>query len=89
MKEIDKTISKVKENLWIPCSDQSLKFNANNLITERLVALYLIKSLPKMKIDEFTEIIKANTESWKDLQQRLKEYDKKFFNDLSKIVKQP
>lgn len=87
VKEIDKVMSDIKWKFWIPCSDQSFRFNSHNLITERITALHVIKNLPNMTLFDFEQIMKSDKENLKPLEQRLEEYDKKLFNDLSKFMK--
>jgi len=87
VKEIDKVMSDIKAKFWIPCSDQNFRFNAHNLITERITALHVIKNLPNMTLFDFEQIMKSDKEWVKPMEQRLEEYDKKLFNDLAKFMK--
>jgi hypothetical protein len=56
-KEFDKVISQIKENLRKPCTDQSLKFNANNLLSERIASLYIAKNIPSILLNDFENIL--------------------------------
>lgn len=86
-KEFDKVISKIKLNIWIPCTDQSLKFSANNLLSERIAALFIAKNLPNILIDDFEQLLAWDKENWKTLVQRLEEQNAKLSKELQKYIK--
>ena len=85
-KECIKIISKIKENLRVPCTDQSLKFNVNNLLSERISAIYIMMNFPKMAIKDLENILSWQIENAKPLQQRLEEQNKKMSDELKKMV---
>jgi len=85
-KECMKIISKIKENLRVPCTDQSMKFNVNNLLSERIAAIYIIMNFPNMSIQDLERLLISEKENSKTLQQRLEEQNKKMGDELRKMV---
>lgn len=85
-KECMKIISKIKENLRVPCTDQSMKFNVNNLLSERIAAIYIMMNFPKMTIQDLERLLISEKENSKTLQQRLEEQNKKMGDELRKMV---
>jgi len=87
IKEINNIMSKIKGNLWLPCTDESMRFNSRNLLTERLTALFVISSLPDMKIEEFKQMMETDNENQMTLQEKLEIYNKKLSSELTKRMK--
>src|SRR5574343_518497 len=85
-KECMKIISKIKENLRVPCTDQSMKFNVNNLLSERIAAIYIMMNFPKMTIQDLERLLISEKENSKTLQQRLEKQNKKMGDELRKMV---
>lgn len=86
-KEIDKVMADIKVNLWLQCTDQSLKYNINNMWSERIVALFLVKMLPKTLISDFEQILAWDKEDSKTLVQKLDENNTKLSKELQKYIK--
>lgn len=77
----------IKEKLWIPCSDESLKFNASHLLKERLTSLFIMKNLPKLTVDKLQNIMDTESDRQIPLQERLEKENKKLSNELIKYIK--
>ena len=85
--ELDIIMWSIKEKLWIPCSDESLKFNASHLLKERLTSLFIMKNLPKLTVDKLQNIMDTESDRQIPLQERLEKENKKLSNELMKYIK--
>jgi len=61
-----------------PQLDQSLRFNADEILKQRANVLDLILELPNLSIKDFENRLFAMAERQKPLEQRLEEYGNKF-----------
>ncbi len=87
-KKLDDAAKAIKSLLWTPCTDQSLKYNADHLLKERLAAIWLLMNLPDDNIELFEQVMSTNQENRKPLHERLAEKDKKFAEELAEYITQ-
>jgi len=80
-------MGKLKDLIWLPCSDETPKFTATHLVKERLAALYLMKSLPRIMLQEAEDLMTLEEQWARPLQDKIKDHDKKFFEEISKYIK--
>ena len=85
--ELESVMWKIKEKLWIPCSDESMRFNSRNLLNERLAALFIFKNLPSIMLNDIENMLATEWENAKTLQQKLEEQNKKLSEQLKQYIK--
>ena len=77
----------IKEMIWKPSTDQSLKYNVDHLLKERLAVIYICMNLPSESLAIFETIFSADEENRKPIVERLEKIDKKFAADLLRYIK--
>lgn len=80
-------MSKIKEVLWIPHTDQTPRFTTFNLLAERITALFLCRNITRITLDNFQTIMNAQKTREKPLQELLEEKDMKLAKELLKYIK--
>lgn len=86
VKRLESISSEIKSHLRDPKVDQSLKFNADQILKERLTVIYMFMNLPDILIDELDQLSNTEENQNKSLYDRLKDMDSRMAEDiLSKI----
>lgn len=85
---MDDVSGKLKEMIWTPCVDETPKFSAVHLARERLAAIELIKSLPATRLWFFKEMMISEKENAKPLQDRIKEWSERFYEEMKKHIQE-
>lgn len=86
-KKLDEAAKDLKWLLWKPCTDQTLRYNADHLLKERLAVIYIMMTLPVDNIELLEQILHMNEESRMPLIERLEKLDKKYAEELSQYIR--
>ena len=73
--------------IWTPSTDQTLRYNVDHLLKERLAVIYIFMNLPMDSLSVFEAILSSDEENKKPIVDRLKEMDEKFAEELLRYVK--
>lgn len=87
MEELSRISATLMEKLLTPCTDQSLRFNADHLLKERLAVISLITTFVQKNIDLTTYMIDQAREEAKPIMDRLQEQDEKLAKELRSRIK--
>ena len=85
--ELDIIIGSIKEKLWIPCSDESMRFNSRNLLNERLTSLFVMRNLASITLKDLENIYQTESDRVVPLQEKLEKEHKKLSDELLKYIK--
>ena len=86
--ELNNMIIKIKEHLRTPWTDQSIKYNADHLLKERLSLLNILINIPELQLETVETMIAGNLENEKPLFDRIQQHNQKLANEiLSSVVK--